>query len=40
MDVEAQDRTQAEMRGGMNGPRNERTRWVGKGPEICCLWRG
>ena len=31
------DRTQAEMWGGMKGPRRESTRWVGKGTEIFCL---
>ena len=33
------DRTQAEMWGGMKGPRRESTRWVGKGAEIC-VWSG
>lgn len=34
------DRTQAEMWGGMKGPRRESTRWVGKGAEIFCVWSG
>ena len=33
------DRTQAEMWGGMKGPRRESTRWVGKDTEIC-HWNG